>query len=165
MKRAIFTVLSVSSTIFCGYLATSDAAPKPIEPMNPPSLLDLTEKWAKINGVPTVLVQAIISHESRGDSFCEVAEPNGTISRGLMGINSIHIKPNKIHYSQLFSPDKNIEIGTKILSNCYRYARKTLGNRADEKSLVKTALGCYNGDRTGRYYEKVMAKIGEEFFS
>jgi len=162
MKTLIATLAVSVSALIINY--TTSLQPT-TEPISAPTTLDLAEKWAKTNDVPGVLVRAIIAHESLGNSFSEVAEPNGTISRGLMGINSIHIKPNKIHYSELFNAEINIKIGTKLLSNCYKKAIKTLGVSSSGRDRTRYALGCYNGDKTGKYYEKVMAKIAEQFFS
>ena len=79
---------------------------------------------------------------------------NGTIDRGIMQINSVHLTDD-LTAEDLFDPEINIHVGARILRACI-----------DRHGLTYKALNCYNGRITNNSYNiKVVANIEEGYFA
>jgi len=58
-------------------------------------------------------------------------------------------------FADLLDREKNLHCGLEVLSRCLK--RQT-GTQSEK---WKGALGCFNGDQTGRYAEQIMSTFGE----
>lgn len=130
------------------------------EPPREPLLSEIIEPERAANDLPPFLIEAVIAHESRFDEFAMNPEKrsrcyqnargdderSACASRGLMQVQFAGHGSGLHFHDDLFVVRENIHRGAKWLGHCYRAAG---GN------LWKT-LGCYNGDRSGRYASAVL---------
>jgi soluble lytic murein transglycosylase-like protein len=88
--RALRATLLVA-TLFASHQATANAqsAKKP-NPISTPIAVPCVEEAAAFHGVSSMLLRAIIFHESRGNASIVLRNTNGSVDVGLGGLNSIH---------------------------------------------------------------------------
>jgi soluble lytic murein transglycosylase-like protein len=100
------------------------------------------------------LLYAIAKHESGLNPYAVNRNKNGSVDVGVMQINSIHfptLAKLGIPKESLWNPETNIQVGAWVLAQCIQ-----------KHGYTTNALNCYNGDKTGRYSEKVMAIFKKE---
>lgn len=110
------------------------------------------EKGMKYN-LPPDLLKGIGRTESGFKVDAVNVNSNGTIDRGIMQINSVHLNGN-LNAEDLFDPYINIEMGAKILRACI-----------DKHGMTYRALNCYNGKLENNSYNvRVFDNIVEGYF-
>lgn len=80
-------------------------------------------KYGKIYKIPPELLWAIAKTESNLNPLAINTNLNGTQDIGIMQINSSHkreLKSKNISLSDLYDPEINISIGSKILADCFK---------------------------------------------
>jgi soluble lytic murein transglycosylase-like protein len=105
---------------------------------------------ARRYGIEPNLLRAIAAHESQGASQTTVSNSNGSVDRGLMGINSVHL-PDLAAYGinarSLYDPCTNVMAGAwllkkKILRHGYTwnavgaYHSETPARNADYQRMI-----------------------------
>lgn len=110
---------------------------------------DLFLKYGSLYNLHPNLLKAIAKTESNlNPNAVNKANKNGTIDRGLMQINSIHLNDG-LDAEDLFDPEINIHEGAKVLRYCI-----------DKHGLTWQALNCYNGKIQGNDYNlKVLSNL------
>lgn len=100
------------------------------------------------------LLYSIGKHESKLNPNAINKNTNGTYDVGIMQINTIHL-PELAKYGitlkDLWDPQTNIRVGAWVLAGC-----------VSRHGYTTKALGCYNGDKTGKYSAKIMKIFSEE---
>jgi len=125
---------------------------------------------SKKHKVPALLIRAIIEVESGGDPHAIRFEPHHVAritwtrdpaqrrkwasSIGLMQVMAWHLQKHmpSTNYAALYDPEVNIDLGSKILSDCMLRHQKSA--RRDQ---VRRALVCYNGSEI--YPPKVLQAL------
>lgn len=152
-------ILVGSASFTCGLRSGPGIAVAPTEPREP-LISEIIEQERKANGLPPFLIEALIAHESRFDEFAANPEKKSKCyklarnsqersackSRGLMQVQFKHHGKGLEFEDDLYRVAENIRRGSAWLGQCYRAKH---GNEAK-------ALGCYNGDVTGRYASAVL---------
>lgn len=96
-------------------------------------------KLCKEKDIPYEITLAIIKTESDFNPNLIHKNSNGTVDKGLMQINSVHLKWCKeLGISDLLDPYQNVDFGTTMLSNIYN----------KHKSIHKTMM-VYNMGTAG----------------
>ena len=110
-------------------------------------LKELVTRESKKHDISGELIMAIIDVESR----FKIKARNGN-SVGLM---QVLLKYHKVKFSgkDFFLPNENVRVGSLILSNCFKKAKKSTKNK---DSIIKKSLACYNGGGNSKYTELVM---------
>lgn len=109
-------------------------------------IVETTFKYAKKNNIKPTLALGIIAHES---SFKRTI----VSSQGASGYTQVmpNVHSDKIKGRNVFDTTVNIQVGMKILGDCFKKHPKT-----------SRALGCYNGTsnpkRIAAYHNKVIKK-------
>lgn len=108
--------------------------------------------------VPVML--ALIKVESGGDIRARRLEPHLMDRYGFKSHEATSYGLTQVVYgfhkdrcglkshTDLYDPITNIDCGAKVLKDCYK-----------RTGSISEALGCYNGDRSGRYARKVLNNI------
>lgn len=111
-------------------------------------------KYGKKYSIQPELLWAIAKQESNFNPNVINKNNNGSIDVGLMQINSVHfiyLETLGISKEDLLRPEINIDVGAKILFDCF----KKYGNNYK-------SLNCYNGRiKNNSYYKKVISHIKE----
>ncbi|OCR99532.1 hypothetical protein A9K75_06585 [Campylobacter fetus subsp. testudinum] len=130
--KYIYTILMVTTFISSAYSET------------------YFDKYGRKYNVPPQILWAIAKQESNFNPKVINKNKNGSIDIGLMQVNSIHLDNlAKFGIQDLFDPKINIDVGAKILSNCFK-----------KHGLNYKGLNCYNGRiDNNAYYKKVIAHI------
>ena len=109
-------------------------------------------KYGKKYGVSPQLLWAIAKTESNFNPMAINKNKNGTFDIGIMQINTIHLSKlskSGIEMQHLFIPEVNIDVGAKILYDCF-----------EKHGINYKGLNCYNGKISGNtYYRKVMYNL------
>ena len=110
----------------------------------------LFAREAKRFDVPFELLKAIAVKESGlNPKAINSANANGSIDRGLMQINSVHLsRYSGLDPAALFIPEINVYLGAKILRACI-----------DRRGFNWKALNCYNGKIYGNTYSQSILQI------
>lgn len=99
--------------------------------------MEAAEKY----NVPVSMLKAIAKTESNFNIYAvNDKNKNGTVDRGIMQINSIHLNEN-LTAEDLFDPRINIMMGAKIYKMCFNKYKNEL-----------KALNCYNGKLNNNPY-------------
>lgn len=100
------------------------------------------------------MIYSIAKVESGGNPMAINKNRNGTYDIGIMQINTVHL-PTLAKYgiskNDLWNPETNIHVGAWVLAGCIK-----------KHGYSTKALDCYNGDKTGRYSQKVMNMFRKE---
>lgn len=110
-------------------------------------------KYGNKYNIPPALLKAIAKTESGfNPNAVNGSNSNGSIDRGLMQINSIHIpaiKKKGLDIDDLFNPEVSIELGAKVLKSCI-----------DKWGFNWKSLNCYNGRiANNNYSNKVISNL------
>lgn len=140
------------------------AQPKPVH--------ELIKQTALDSGIPALLLEAVVRHESnyRVDAIRYEAHHLGRAAKitndqelqrmyassiGLMQVMSWHAPHYGLKWYQLLDPETNLKVGADILATCIERHKTKKG-----REKIRLALGCFNGD-ADRYPPKVFAAMGE----
>lgn len=106
-------------------------------------VVQVSHKYAKTNSVRPILILGIIASES---SF----KSKAISSHGAIGYTQIMPKyhQDKIQGRNIYDTHVNIEVGTKILGDCFKKYKDQF-----------RALGCYNGSTTEEQINKYVTKV------
>ncbi len=105
-------------------------------------------------GIDPWLLYSIAKVESGMNPSAINHNRNGTTDMGIMQINTIHLPTLAkwgITRDHLWQPETNINVGAWVLAGCVK-----------KHGYTTKALDCYNGDRTGRYSQKVLKMFNNE---
>jgi translation elongation factor EF-Tu-like GTPase len=137
------------------YLQDSKRVKKLIEFVDNKQILETVLNICQIENVEPELVLSVIKVESNFKIYATGKNKNGTIDRGLMQINSSNIDCDTV-----YTPEKNIIEGVKILKWCL--------DKADNDVIL--ALSYYNAGygkvkqyKTGESTYKYISKIIKEY--
>jgi len=100
------------------------------------------------------LLYSIAKVESNVNPIAFNKNKNGTFDIGVMQINTIHkntLIKNGGSLQDLWSPQTNIMYGAWVLRGCM-----------NKHGYTTKAIDCYNGDKTGKYSQKVIAMYQSE---
>lgn len=103
------------------------------------------------------------SKEEAIQTAAELLSRGHSIDMGLMQINSIHLKGNKLTLNDVFDPCKNIQAGTNILASFYK---RFDGNGDDKVITLYKALSAYNTGSAWRgpaYINKILQAAGVDY--
>ena len=95
----------------------------------------------------------------------ELAKDGWNFSVGIAQINKKNLPKYKLSYEEAFTPCKNLEVGSKILAECFTRAQS---KTTDPQNALKKAISCYYSgnftrgfipDKAGQasYVQKVLA--------
>jgi murein DD-endopeptidase MepM/ murein hydrolase activator NlpD len=106
-----------------------------------PQVLAIVNKWAKQRNLDAVLVAALIQAESSWNRTANSGAVSdcGVGARGYMQVMPCNFSSMGYNADRDgFNPEINIEVGTKVLADCFRQFKET-----------RKALMCYNGGPGG----------------
>jgi soluble lytic murein transglycosylase-like protein len=174
VKRLLVTCFILASVSAFGYISLRSPiikeVPKIVEVEKPEeSLEELLEEIPRTYGMSRIVVEEVIKKESDGNSNAIRFEAHHmsraakftrnpdeqrmyASSHGLMQVMAWHLPPMGLRWIDLHDKRTNVEVGTKILSDCYKRQK---GSKWEK---YHGALTCYNG--SGKYADDVMNKIG-----
>lgn len=140
-------------------------------------LSKLINELAKEQHINPIILKAIIEKESGGrwdrirfephllkgfkkeKNMTEAEHQMFATSIGLMqvvyGIHRHHCGLSS--YSELFDREKNLRCGIRVLKECLDRNKGSGG----ASMVLRKALGCYNGDKSGAYADSVMQVLAD----
>lgn len=155
---------------FSSVLKTKSEAPLVVKKQ---SLAESISLISSQNGVSPLLSLAIVDQESGGKIDAIRFEPSQierarrvvgnksadelhqyASSHGLFQIMGYHAKRFNLSWVDLYKPETNITIGTKILAECINKSKKV-----SKYDRIFDGLVCYNGSE--KYAKEVIGRLGK----
>ncbi|MGJ7523702.1 lytic transglycosylase domain-containing protein [Variovorax sp. LT1P1] len=150
VARATAAVCACLAFVWSGNAGAAGAAPKAPRNPNAPIQVPCVEEAAAFHGVSSMLLRAIIYHESRGNPAAVAKNTNGSIDVGLGQMNSIHF-PELARYG--IAPGH-------LLDGCVNtyVAAWHLGKQVRQYGNTWTAVGTYHS-KTPMYRDRYAGQI------
>lgn len=123
-------------------LSKKSKAVKRVTTQEARSYVDIAIRWSSIRNLDPVLVLAVMRHESGFN-------PDARSPYGAQGLMQVVPRWHRevIRGRSLFNPEVGIEVGTKVLRDCFD---KFNGH-------TYKSLACYLGGNPSKYYQRIYA--------